>query len=75
MVYISVLVLYRLIKNYFNIIFKHKKDLRIKEYYITFIKSLGLKRTAISEDIANKVIKLIINDRNGREKSAEILKI
>jgi len=64
-----------LIKKAFDNRFNPKKDLRIKEYYITFIKSLGLKRTAISEDIANKVIKLIINDRNGREKSAEILKI
>ncbi len=65
--YISVSVLYRLIKKAFDNKFNPKKDFRIKKHYITPIKLLNPKRTAISEEIANKIIKLIIKDRNSRE--------
>ncbi len=56
-------------------------DLTLKEIsglrniMLTPTKLSGLKRTATREEMADKVIKLMTKNRNGREKPAEMLRI
>ena len=71
--HISVRGLYRLVEKARQMGFKPEYDLRIEERYVAPIKPPGPKRTATSEETADKVISLLEKNRNGREKSAEVL--
>lgn len=70
---ISVTVLYRLVKKTKIMGFDPKRDLRIEKAYVALVKSPGPRRTVTTQTMEDRVISLIEKDRNGREKSAEVL--
>lgn len=71
--HLSISVLYRLVKKAKAMGYDSEHDLQIEEEYIAPIKPLGPKRTATSKAMEDKVIALIEKNRNGREKSSEVL--
>lgn len=50
-----------------------QKDLRIKDEYVAESKRSGRLVTAVTEENIDKIISLVRKDRNGREKSSEML--
>lgn len=71
--HISISVLYRLVKKARIMGFDPDRDLRIEEDYVAPIKPPGPKRTVTSKAMEDRAISLIEKDRNGREKSSEVL--
>jgi hypothetical protein len=50
-----------------------QRDLRIKDEYVAEGKRSGRPVTAVTEENIDKIMRLVRKDRNGREKSAEML--